>query len=186
MIVITIAFVSGIPAAYMPESLNAETSHAYHAQVSFISVVCRSSDSSIQAARLIAAYDLAPYCQRIASAFSPGHDSPSNDRFSPHAGISRMENNTLESQLLSKPCRVLAISNVQTAVPAMDSFRVRDLHPIPLFSEQACVSDCSGRAFATKALLFSCLYARLIFGTQKDLSCSAKCQTKETLIFYNL
>ena len=85
MIVITIAFVSGIPAAYMPESLNAETSHAYHAQVSFISVVCRSSDSSIQAARLIAAYDLAPYCQRIASAFSPSHDSPSNDRFSPRA-----------------------------------------------------------------------------------------------------
>ena len=88
MIVITIAFVSGIPAAYMPESLNAETSHAYHAQVSFISVVCRSSDSSIQAARLIAAYDLAPYCQRIASAFSPGHDSPSNDRFSPRANFS--------------------------------------------------------------------------------------------------
>ena len=153
MIVITIAFVSGIPAAYMPESLNAETSHAYHAQVSFISVVCRSSDSSIQAARLIAAYDLAPYCQRIASAFSRSHDSPSNDRFSPHAGISRMENNTLESQLLSEPCRVLAISNVQTAVPATDSFRVRDLHPIPLFSEQACVSDCSGRAFATKAIV---------------------------------
>ena len=34
---------------------------------------------------------------------------------------------------------------------------VRDFHPIPLFSEQACVSDCSGRAFATKAMLFSCL-----------------------------
>ena len=78
--------------------------------------VCRSSDSSIQAARLIAACDLAPYCQRIASAFSPGHDSPSNDRFSPHAGISRMENNTLESQLLSESCRALAISNVQTAI----------------------------------------------------------------------
>ena len=107
MIVITIAFVSEIPAVHMPESLNAETSHAYHAQVSFISVVCRSSDSSIQAARLIAAYDLAPYCQRIASAFSPGHDSPSNDRFSPHAGISRMENNTLESQLLSEFCLLL-------------------------------------------------------------------------------
>ena len=100
-----------------------------------------------------------PLHKRIASAFSPGHDSPSNDRFSPHAGISRMENNTLESQLLSEPCRVLAISNVQTAVPATDSFRVRDLHPIPLFSEQACVSDCSGRAFATKAMLFS-LYMR--------------------------
>ena len=37
------------------------------------------------------------------------------------------------------------------------SFRVRDSHLIPLFSEQACVSDCSGRAFATKAMLFSCL-----------------------------
>ena len=59
---------------------------------SLLCLVCRSSDSSIQAARLIAACDLAPYCQRIASAFSPGHDSPSNDRFSPHAGISRMEN----------------------------------------------------------------------------------------------
>ena len=83
---------------------------------SLLCLVCRSSDSSIQAARLIAACDLAPYCQRIASAFSPGHDSPSNDRFSPHAGISRMENNTLESQLLSESCRVLAISNVQTAI----------------------------------------------------------------------
>ncbi len=108
---------------------------------SLLCLVCRSSDSSIQAARLIAACDLAPYCQRIASAFSPGHDSPSNDRFSPHAGILRMENNTLESQLLSESCRTLAISNVQTADPATDSFRVRDLHPIPLFSEQACVFD---------------------------------------------
>ena len=88
----------------------------FFTQVSFVSVVCRSSDSSIQAARLIAACDLAPYCQRIASAFSPGHDSPSNDRFSPHAGIPRMENNTLELQLLSESCRALAISNVQTAI----------------------------------------------------------------------
>ena len=79
--------------------------------------------------------------KRIVSAFSLSHDSSSNDRFSSHAGISRMENNTLESQLLSESCRVLAISNVQTADPATDSFRVRDSHPIPLFSEQACVSD---------------------------------------------
>ena len=57
-----------------------------------------------------------PLRKRIASAFSPGHDSPSNDRFSPHAGISRMENNTLELQLLSESCRALAISNVQTAI----------------------------------------------------------------------
>ena len=55
MIILTIAFVSGIPAAYMPESLNAETSHAYHAQVSFISVVCRSSDLSIHVRRILLA-----------------------------------------------------------------------------------------------------------------------------------
>ena len=135
MIVITIAFVSGIPAAYMPESLNAETSHAYHAQVSFISVVCRSSDSSIQAARLIAAYDLAPYCQRIASAFSLSHDSSSNDRFSSHARFALHGNNPLEIQLLFKSYLSLALAE------KADSFRVRDSHPIPLFSEQACVSD---------------------------------------------
>ena len=43
------------------------------------------------------------------SAFSPDHDSPSNDRFSPHAGIPRMENNTLEIQLLSEwaECRMM-------------------------------------------------------------------------------
>ena len=57
-----------------------------------------------------------PSHKRIASAFSPDHDSPSNDRFSPHAGIPLMENNTLESQLLSESCRTLAISNVQTAI----------------------------------------------------------------------
>ena len=57
-----------------------------------------------------------PLHKRIASAFSRSHDSPSNDRFSPHAGIPRMENNTLELQLLSESCRALAISNVQTAI----------------------------------------------------------------------
>ena len=82
-----------------------------------------------------------PLHKRIASAFSLGHDSPSNDRFSPHAGISRMENNTLESQLLSESCRTACNLNCADCNPAIDSFRVRDLHPIPLFSEQACVSD---------------------------------------------
>ena len=53
MIVITIAFVSEIPAVHMPESLNAEMSHAYHAQGSLISVVCRSSDLSIHAQRIL-------------------------------------------------------------------------------------------------------------------------------------
>ena len=77
---------------------------------SLLCLVCRSSDLSIHMQRCFFSH------KRIASAFSPGHDSPSNDRFSPHAGISRMENNTLESQLLSESCRVLAISNVQTAI----------------------------------------------------------------------
>ena len=72
--------------------------------------VCRSSDLSIHVRRISTLH------KRIASAFSRSHDSPSNDRFSPHAGIPRMENNTLELQLLSESCRALAISNVQTAI----------------------------------------------------------------------
>ena len=79
MIVITIAFVSGIPAVHMPESLNAEMSHVHHAQGSLISVVCRSSDLSIHVQTIL-------LHKRIASAFSRSHDSSSNDRFSPHAG----------------------------------------------------------------------------------------------------
>ena len=82
MIVITIAFVSEIQAVHMPESLNAEMSHAYHAQGSLISVVCRSSDLSIHLQRIF------PSHKRIASAFSRSHDSSSNDRFSPHADCS--------------------------------------------------------------------------------------------------
>ena len=102
---------------------------------SLLCLVCRSSDSSIQAARLIAACDLAPYCQRIASAFSLSHDSSSNDRFSSHARFALHGNNPLEIQLLFKSYLSLALAE------KADSFRVRDSHPIPLFSEQACVSD---------------------------------------------
>ena len=108
---------------------------------SLFCLVCRSSDSSIQAARLIAACDLAPYCQRIASAFSPGHDSPSNDRFSPHAGIpphgKQYFRITATFGILPRACNLKCTD----CNPAMDSFRVRDLHPIPLFSEQECVSE---------------------------------------------
>ena len=46
-----------------------------------------------------------------------------------------MENNPLEIQLLFKSYLSLALAE------KADSFRVRDSHPIPLFSEQACVSD---------------------------------------------
>ena len=136
---------------------------------SLLCLVCRSSDSSIQAARLIAAYDLAPYCQRIASAFSLSHDSSSNDRFSSHARFALHGNNPLEIQLLFKSYLSLALAE------KADSFRVRDSHPIPLFSEQACVSDlprgagsklspwrshfgASGRACATKAMVCNFRY----------------------------
>ena len=84
--------------------------------------------------------------------------------------------NTATFGILPSPLHSM-IHRLQTE--RRDSFRVRDSHPIPLFSEQACVSDCSGRAFATKAVLFSLLYACLILRTQKDLSCPAISQTKE-------
>ena len=84
--------------------------------------------------------------------------------------------NTATFGILPSPLHSM-IHRLQTE--RRDSFRVRDSHPIPLFSEQACVSDCSGRAFATKAMLFSLLYVRLILRTQKDLSCPAISQAKE-------
>ena len=135
--------------------------------------VCRSSDLSIHVQAIL-------LHKRIVSAFSRSHDSSSNDRFSPHAGcVLHGKQHFRNTATLGSLPRCLL-----TAEAA--SFRVRDSHPIPLFSEQECVSDCSGRAFATKAMLFSLLYAHLILRTQKDLSCSAKCQTKEALIFYKL
>ena len=98
-----------------------------------------------------------PLHKRIASAFSRSHDSSSNDRFSPHAGCvphgKQYFRITATFGILPRACNLTCTD----CNPAMDSFRVRDLHPIPLFSEQACVSDCSGRAFATKAMVFSCL-----------------------------
>ena len=68
--------------------------------------------------------------------------------------------------------------------PAMDSFRVRDSHPIPLFSEQECVSDCSGRAFATKAMLFSLLYARLFYAHKKTSPALLSRRQKKSRILY--
>ena len=108
-----------------------------------------------------------PLRKRIASAFSRSHDSSSNDRFSPHAGCvlhgKQHFRNTATFGILPRACNLKCAD----CNPAIDSFRVRDLHPIPLFSEQACVSDCSGRAFATKAMLFSLLYARLFYAHKK-------------------
>ena len=93
-----------------------------------------------------------PLRKRIASAFSRSHDSSSNDRFSPHAGCvpHGKQYFRITATFGSLPRCLL------TAEPA--SFRVRDSHPIPLFSEQECVSDCSGRAFATKAMVCNFRY----------------------------
>ena len=66
--------------------------------------------------------------------------------------------------------------------PAMDSFRVRDSHPIPLFSEQACVSDCSGRAFATKAMVFSCLQDLSLTDALRSFYISAHKKTSPALL----
>ena len=124
--------------------------------------VCRSSDLSIHMQETFFPH------KRIASAFSRSHDSPSNDRFSPHAGIpphgKQYFRITATFGILPSPLHSM-IHRLQTEI--RDSFRVRDSHPIPLFSEQECVSDCSGRAFATKAMLFSLLYARLFYAHKK-------------------
>ena len=114
-----------------------------------------------------------PLHKRIASAFSRSHDSPSNDRFSPHAGC------VLHGKQYFRNTATLGSLHRYLLTAEAASFRVRDSHLIPLFSEQACVSDCSGRAFATKAMVFSLLYARLILRTLKDFSCPAISQTKE-------
>ena len=152
----------------------------FFAQVSFVSVVCRSSDLSIHVQRISPRTNalLQPSLRAMTAL--------------PMTGFHRVQislhgkqyfRNTATFGILPSPLHSM-IHRLQTE--RRDSFRVRDSHPIPLFSEQACVSDCSGRAFATKAMVFSLLYARLILRTQKDLSCSAKYQTKEALIFYNL
>ena len=93
-----------------------------------------------------------PLRKRIASAFSRSHDSSSNDRFSPHAGCvlhgKQHFRNTATFGILPSSLHSM-IHRLQTEI--RDSFRVRDLHPIPLFSEQACVSDLLGSRICHKS-----------------------------------
>ena len=144
-----------------------------------------------------------PLHKRIASAFSRSHDSPSNDRFSPRARFTlhgkQYFRNTATLGILLFPLHSM-IHRLQTE--KRDSFRVRDSHPIPLFSEQECVSErfFGGLRFRVlPALPFGSrichkshtiqLSARSVFGlhpalilyfsTQKDLFCPAISQTKE-------
>ena len=117
-----------------------------------------------------------PLRKRIASAFSRSHDSSSNDRFSPHAGcVLHGKQHFRNTATLGSLPRCLL-----TAEAA--SFRVRDSHPIPLFSEQECVSDCSGRACATKAMLFN-FYMRACFTHTKRPLLPCYLADKRSLVF---
>ena len=88
--------------------------------------------------------------------------------------------NTATFETLPRACNL----NCADCNPATDSFRVRDSHPIPLFSEQECVSDCSGRAFATKAMLFSLLYARLFYAHKKTSPALLSRRQKKSRVLY--
>ena len=91
--------------------------------------ICRSSDLSIHVQRIFPRTNalLQPSLRAMTAlpmtGFHRAQDLPCT------------ENNTLEIQLLFKSYLSLALAE------KADSFRVRDSHPIPLFSEQACVSD---------------------------------------------
>ena len=87
--------------------------------------------------------------------------------------------NTATFGILPSPLHSM-IHRLQTE--RRDSFRVRDSHTIPLFSEQECVSDCSGRAFATKAMLFSLLYVRLFYAHKKTSPALRSCRQKKSRI----
>ena len=76
-----------------------------------------------------------PLRKRIASAFSRSHDSSSNDRFSPHAGC------VLHGKQYFRNTATLGSLPRCLLTAEAASFRVRDSHPIPLFSEQECVSE---------------------------------------------
>ena len=88
-----------------------------------------------------------PLHKRIASAFSRSHDSPSNDRFSPRARFAlhgkQYFRNTATFGILPSPLHSM-IHRLQTE--KRDSFRVRDSHPIPLFSwnKNACPFGAAG------------------------------------------
>ena len=72
--------------------------------------VCRSSDLSIHVRRIFPRTNalLQPSLRAMTALPMTG--------FHRTRGFPRMENNTLELQLLSESCRTLAISNVQTAI----------------------------------------------------------------------
>ena len=128
MIVITIAFVSCFNwlRSVMERYADAVTSAHYQFIVSgFVGLLTY----------LFMRRGFSPLRKRIASAFSRSHDSSSNDRFSPHAGcVLHGKQHFRNTATLGSLPRCLL-----TAEAA--SFRVRDSHPIPLFSEQECVSD---------------------------------------------
>ena len=139
--------------------------------------VCRSSDSSIHVRRIF---------PRTNALLQPSLGAMTA---LPMTGFHRVQislhgkqyfRNTATFGILPSPLHSM-IHRLQTE--KRDSFRVRDSHPIPLFSEQECVSDCSGRAFATKAMLFSLLYARLFYAHKKTSPALRSRRQKKSRIF---
>ena len=139
--------------------------------------VCRSSDSSIHVRRIF---------PRTNALLQPSLGAMTA---LPMTGFHRAQislhgkqyfRNTATFGILPRACNLKCAD----CNPAIDSFRVRDLHPIPLFSEQECVSDCSGRAFATKAMLFSLLYARLFYAHKKTSPALLSRRQKKSRILY--
>ena len=72
--------------------------------------VCRSSDLSIHVRRIF------PRTNALLQPSLGAMTALPMTGFHRARGFPRMENNTLELQLLSESCRTLAISNVQTAI----------------------------------------------------------------------
>ena len=128
MIVLTIAFVSCISWLRSGIERDAGMKSYRGCYRFFVSVVCRSSDLSIHVQRIL-------LHKRIVSAFSRSHDSSSNDRFSPHAGC------VLHGKQYFRNTATLGSLPRCLLTAEAASFRVRDSHPIPLFSEQECVSE---------------------------------------------
>ena len=123
----------------------------FFAQVSFVSVVCRSSDLSIHVQRI------SPRTNALLQPSLGAMTAPPMTDFH-RAQISFARKQCFRNTAIFRILPASVQSQIHGLRGAADSFHVRDSHPIPLFSEQACVSDCSGRAFATKAMLCNFRY----------------------------
>ena len=120
-----------------------------------------------------------PLHKRIASAFSPGHDSPSNDRFSPRANFSARKTILQKYSYFRNSAIPFALYDSQAADGE------KRFLPCPGFSPDSLVQRTRmrvrllGSRICHKGHAIQFIYARLILRTQKDLSCPAISQAKE-------